>query len=85
MSERAPRVIGPKVLNTFTKLIHKDTKKRINEGDIVLRNGDSNQYRLLQIMFRRQRVTLIDIELEDKENPHDRKEARAEDIDAKWA
>lgn len=64
------------------RLVHSKTKRPIQEGDIVLRNGDSTQYRLLAVMFNRQRLLLIDIELEDKENPHDRKEARAEDIGA---
>ncbi len=66
------------------RLVNIDTKRPIKEGDIVLKNGDSNQYRLRSVLVNRQKVLIIDIELEDKENPYDLKEVGAESIGCKF-
>lgn len=40
--------------------------------------------RVLIVMPNRSRALVIPLDKEDEENPHDRKEARAEDIGAVW-
>lgn len=67
------------------RLVNSHTKRPVKEGDIVLKNGDSNQYRLLTVLVNRQEVRIINIDDEDKDMPgYYVKTARPEDIDCKF-
>lgn len=57
-------------------------RRLVEEGETVIWNG--KECRIVGILPNRQRVLLIDLDDEEKENPHNRKEARAEDIGANW-
>jgi hypothetical protein len=54
----------------------------IDVGDVVTFRGAPARVRL--ILPNRSRVFVVPVEVEDDDNPYDRKETRAEDIGAEW-